>query len=223
MRRSQPAYTVHVERAGARELGRALAADQIADAEGGRGDGGREAEGELVAPPGPPGQALAGVRRLGQARRELRRRAGRDQQVVCAAKGCQLLGRALVADQLVEIGGWGHVSSSPSSSDSRRSPERVLVLTVPSGTSRRSEISLCDSPRQYASSSTSRSVPGSVSIARCTRQASQECSACSGGPGSSDAVSTGSAGVSTRARPRSAIALRATAYSHGATGPRSRR
>ena len=65
--------------------------------------------------------------------------------------------------------------------------------------------------------------PGSCSSARCTRQATQDCSARSGGPGASDAVSTGSAGGSIRARPRSAIAFRATAYSHGATGPRSRR
>ena len=38
--------------------------------------------------------------------------------------------------------------------------EPILVLTVPSGTPSRSEISLCDRPRQYASSSTSRSDPG---------------------------------------------------------------
>src|SRR5581483_10384453 len=218
------ADAVHLERPARRELVGA-AADEVADAERRGRDGRREPEGELVTPAMPPAEPppLPRLRRLGQPRRELGRRAGCDQQLVRPAELGQLLRRPLVADQLVEVGRRGHPSSSPRSSARRRRPERVRVFTVPSGILRRSEISLCESPCQYASSRTSRSVSGSVSSARCTRQASQDCSACSGGPGASEAVSTGSAGVSIRARPRSAIALRATAYSQGATGPRSRR
>ena len=62
-----------------------------------------------------------------------------------------------------------HRSSSSSSSARRPSAARVRVLTVPSGSPRYSAISLCDSPLQYASSTSERSCSGSVSSARWTR------------------------------------------------------
>ena len=90
------------------------------------------------------------------------------------------------ADEFVEVRTWGGHSSVPSSScASRESALRVRVFTVPRGIPSESAISLCESPRQYASSMTGRSCAGRISSARCTCHACQDASARSSGPGSS--------------------------------------
>ena len=76
----------------------------------------------------------------------LRRRIDREQQLVHAAEPLPLALVVDVADELVEA--VAHGSSSSSRSASRASALRVRVLTVPSGTCRNAEISLCESPPQ---------------------------------------------------------------------------
>ena len=98
----------------------------------------------------------------------------------CTRRGAPLLRRQVVAHELVEVGASQLLLSSAPAS--RASAARVLVLTVPSGMSRNSAISLCERPLQYASSSTVRSRSGSSSSARWTRHATQPASARSGGP-----------------------------------------
>ena len=129
-----------------------------------------------------------------------------------AAQARALVRREILADELVEVGRAARNPSSPSSRSARRCrPLRVRVFTVPSGTFRYSATSLCDRPPQYASSITVRSVCGSSSSARCTRQETKDASARSAGPASLDASSEASAAGSVRARKRSTIAWRATA------------
>src|SRR5438067_3939905 len=156
-------------------------------------------------------------------RRELRGRARGDEQAMHLLEPLALAGREILVHHVLEP--WIHANSSPSSTPaSRVRALRVRVLTVPSGIARYSATSLCDMPLQYASSITSRSFSGSSSMARFTRHDTYERSARSSGPGSPDGTSGASAvGCSLRARMRSMIAFRATAYSHGAAGPRSGR
>src|SRR5205085_4978448 len=149
-----------------------------------------------------------------------------DEQLVRPAQPLTLVTGDVAADELIEVRDAirAHGPISPSSIvASRPRPERVRVLTVPSGIPRKSATSLCDKPPQYASSITSRSLCGRPSSARWTRHETNDASARSAGPRSSEAVSGISAGASVRFRARSTIAFRATAYSHGAPGPRSGR
>src|SRR5262249_35416259 len=153
------------------------------------------------------------------------RRTDRDEQVVHPLQAHLLLLGKIVANELAEVGFASHRRSSDSRrSASRARPLRVRVFTVPSGTLRNSEISLCESPLQYASSSTARSELGSSANARCTPNACHPVSARSCGPASVDATSGGSPPTSwRRARALSTIAFRATVYSQGPPGPRSDR
>src|SRR5205807_4833911 len=133
--------------------------------------------------------------------RERRRRAGLDEKIVDTLEPCALLGRHVGAEELVELGRTGHDASSFSRTSARRaSALRVLVLTVPSGMFRKSAISLCERPLQYASSSTLRSFSARSSSARWTRSDVQLASACSSGPASGEGVSGGSAAGSRRER-----------------------
>ena len=66
--------------------------------------------------------------------------------VVHAPQPLALRGIFDVADEVVEA--VAHRSSSSSRSARRASALRVRVLTVPSGTFRNAEISLCESPPQ---------------------------------------------------------------------------
>src|SRR5439155_7189160 len=66
----------------------------------------------------------------------------------------------------------GHETPAPiSRSRSLAMPRRTLVFTVPSGTLVRAAISLCESPDQNASASTSRCSGGSDATAARTRSA----------------------------------------------------
>src|SRR5919199_1259346 len=148
----------------------------------------REQQQRAPAALGQEAHGRARLGRRGEGRRQLGRRAGRDEEVVDAPEPLALGGGHVLADQVLEVGTRAHRSSSRRSA-SRRRPLRVRVFTVPSGTFRYSDTSLWDSPPQYASSSTVRSVSGSSSSAR-----------------------SGSwAGGWLRARKRSTIACRATA------------
>ena len=90
--------------------------------------------------------AATSAGRLGDPRRELGRRPGREQQVVRAPELLELLLAAVVADEIDEV---GPAHNSPSSSSARRRrPLRVRVFTVPSGIDRKSAISLCERPLQ---------------------------------------------------------------------------
>src|SRR5262245_54477048 len=76
--------------------------------------------------------------------RELRRGTGLDQQVVHAAETFPFLSRHVCAEELVEVRCTAHCSSPSSTSASRPRPDRVRVLTVPSGMFRNSATSLWD-------------------------------------------------------------------------------
>ena len=75
------------------------------------------------------------ARRCRDAARKLRRRPGRDQELVDAKQPLALPAPAgsSLPDELVEAGPVGHRSSPSSASASRASALRVRVLTVPSG------------------------------------------------------------------------------------------
>ena len=111
-------------------------------------DGDRRRDGKQCAAPSARAERDDSRSRLGG-------RPGRDEQVVDALQPRVLRWVEVAADEIVELG--RHRSSSSSASASRESALRVRVLTVPSGISRRSAISLCESPLQYASSITGRS------------------------------------------------------------------
>ena len=85
---------------------------------------------------------------------------------------------------------------------------------------RKSAISLCDMPLQYASSMSVRSCSGMTSSARWTRHDSHSASAASAGPGSG-ATSSGASSTagSGRRRSPSMIALRATVKIHDVARP----
>src|SRR5262245_38796007 len=76
--------------------------------------------------------------------RELRRGPCLDQQVVGTAEAFPLLCRHVRADELVEVRWTAHCSSPSRRSARRLRPDRVRVLTVPSGMFRKSATSLWD-------------------------------------------------------------------------------
>src|SRR5439155_22029439 len=114
-----------------------------------RGEGKRGAE----APAREPGGRLrCAVRRLGERRRELRRRPGPHQELVHSLEARSLFCWQVVSDEVAKLR-WACHESSPSSRSARRaSALLVRVLTVPRGMSMKSAISLWESPLQYASS-----------------------------------------------------------------------
>ena len=104
------------------------------DAEGGsreRGGGGEAGDEPAPRAAGPAGYRAHG---LGQGRRHLGCRGCRAKQRVNAAETVELRLREVVADQVAQLLAHSRVSSRTFAS--RESPARVLVFTVPSGTSR---------------------------------------------------------------------------------------
>ena len=93
-------------------------------------------------------QAALRPRRLGELLGELGRRAGGDEQVVDALQAFPLRGREVVSDEVAEVRWPAHESSPSRTSAKRDSALRVRVLTVPSGMSRNSAISLWERPPQ---------------------------------------------------------------------------
>ena len=138
-----------VHRAAGIEVLAVPAAERIAADERDERDCGRE--GEQGTDPS-PGKALLVVAgrlgvRLEERRRQLGRRPGEDEHLVHALEPGALLLVHVVADQLAEVRGLSHPSSSRRSARRERAA-RVRVLTVPSGMSRNSATSDWESPLQ---------------------------------------------------------------------------
>src|SRR5205085_10159803 len=212
---------VHLDRV--RDLeGRGLRTADLTDQEPDENEGGRSrrdvepraaAVASLAAGESKRRQRLFRPRHLFELGGELGRRAGLDEEVVDPLQPVALGGRNLAAEELIEVGDLrpAHLNSPSRASARRPSPARVRVLTVPSGIPRKSATSRCDRPPQYASSMTSRSLRGRSSSARWTRHETNDASARSSGPSSSDGVSGTSIVGSNLLRARSTIAFRATA------------
>ena len=200
------------------------AADEVAGAERRDRDRGREHErgGE------PPRQVAAGRPELGASFRG--RGASRGSGAPAAARP-----RRARRGRAVKPLALGPRTSRPTRSSKRgRSPlflvergrraatARCASASSPcrAGSRGRSATSLWESPPQYASSSTDRSVAGSSSSARCTRQAPSR-SRRALGPGAGPRVGRLADRLGRRPRSRSTIGVPRDGVEPGAAGPRS--